>query len=317
MRLAREFSWDGASVLDLSVKAYSAGYAVFASHVPVFYDDQNAAFAPDFLKEELPVDVVQEFEQASGIRFALKKASESARLGIYTKDGRYPVQLSLAEGLRQYRKRRKEAAISRVMLSTALCAAEKEQANEIKWMMFQNMVECKRLSLTCYCLPESLKRLQKMLPNTYARKEVDGELPSFRNEDAFLRSKPHFIAEAAVQFPMHTHYGFIEMDYIKHPVYEGAVFLWDALTDDKIHLASVDGVIDPGLVIVPRSKVDWLVETADVLSPDPTIGPGDVALFKCLADTYPDAFTIHAMDRRHKLLSLCQPMISGGMLHDS
>ena len=317
MRLAREGGLDGTSVLALSLNAFSAGFQAYANHLPAFESIPTAPLPPERLPEgELSV-LAPEFEEAAGIRFGAREADARARLGVYTPDGRYPVQLSLADGLRQYAKRRRETSISRVMLATALGKAPGHLPLDMHLMMFQNMAELKRLSLCCYCLPDRLKRMQKILPNTYARREAEGELPSFSGEDAFLRSKPHFIAEAAAQFPAHSHYGWIDMDYIKHPVYENAVFLWDNLTDDKIHLASVNGTVDAGLVIVPRARVDWLVETADVLSPDPSMGPGDVGLFKCLTDTYPDAFVIHPMDRRHMLLSQCQPMISGGMLYDA
>jgi hypothetical protein len=107
------------------------------------------------------------------------------------------------------------------------------------------------------------------------------------------------------------------MDYVKHPVPPSAVFLWDALTDDKIHLAQVNGEVDTGLVVVPREKIGWLLETASVLNPTPEMGPQDAGLFKCMADTYPDAFCLHPMEKKHMLLSLCQPLISGGMLYDA
>ncbi len=316
MHLAKADKWNITSVLSMSIGAYTAGLSVYVNHLQVFASTIPASFLPERLPEEKLASVDSALEQAFGIRFKACEAEAKARMGIYTPDSRYPVQLSLADGLRQYIKRRKETPVSRVMLATALGKETARLPLDMHLMMFQNMAECKRLSLCCFCQPDKVKRLQRILPNTYARKEEAGELPSFSSEDAFLRSKPHFIAEAAAQFPAHTHYGWIDMDYIKHPVYENAVFLWDTLADDTIHLASVDGIVDPGLIIVPRSKVDWLVETADVLSPDPAIGAGDVGLFQCLTDTYPDVFTIHPMDRRHMLLSACQPMISGGMLYD-
>jgi hypothetical protein len=258
-----------------------------------------------------------EFEKEAGVSFEKREADLYARLGIYTPDGRYPVQLSLAGGLRQLVLRRKETPISRVMLATAFGKHAPCLPMDVHLTLFENLAELKRLSLCCYCPQDKIRQLQKILPNTYARQEGEHGLPSFGSEDAFLRSKPYFIAEAAYQFPAHTHYGWIDMDYVKHPVTPSAVFLWDALTDDKIHLAQVDGEVDTGLVVVPREKIGWLLETAAVLNPAPEMGQGDAGLFKCMTDTYPDVFTLHPMEKKHMLLSVCQPLISGGMLYDN
>ena len=257
------------------------------------------------------------FEEGAGISLNKREAGAKAYLGVYTPDGRYTVQLPLAEGLRQLILRRHEADAGRVMLATALGRHAPHMPLNVHLTMFENLAELKRLSLCCYCPPEFVRRLQMILPNTYGRQEGAESLLSYGDEGAFSRCKPYFIAEAARQFPAFSHYGYIEMDYLKHPVHPSAVFVWGALTDDKIHLAQVNGVVDAGLVVVPRGKVEWLLATASVLSPDAALGPGDTGLFKCLADTYPDAFVLHPMEKRHMLLSLCQPLISGGMLDDA
>lgn len=317
MRAARDNDWDGTGVLSLTLSAFSIGYQAFVPHLKAL----GRLTAPSFPGESVPTvdekSILSEFEEDGGIFFEKREAELQARLGIYTSDGRYPVQLSLANGLRQLILRRKEAPIARVMLATALGKHAPRLPMDVHLTLFENMAELKRLSLCCYCPQDKIRQLLKILPNTYARQEGEDGLPSYDSEDAFLRSKPYFIAEAAYQFPSHTHYGWIDMDYVKHPVPPSAVFLWDSLTDDKIHLAQVEGEVDAGLVVVPREKIEWLLETASVLNPAPEIGRGDSGLFKCMADTYPDAFTLHPMKKKHMLLSLCQPLISGGMLYDA
>ncbi len=314
---AKNLRWDGSTVLSLTLQLFALGYATYVPHLPI----SGCVLAVPLPPERFPAGgmtaLLPEFGQASGIFFDKNKADAEARLGIYTDSGRYPVQLSMADGLKQLFLRRREAPVSRVMLATAMGSFQTELPQEVSLTLFQNMTELKRLSLCCYCLSKQAKRLQQIFPNTYARPEGEKDTPSFTDASAFLRSKPYFIQEAAHQFQAHSHYGWIDMDYLKHPIHESSVFLWDALTDEKIHLAMVDGQIDTGLLIVPRSKVAWLYETSRVLAPDPEMSHGDGGLFKCLADTYPDAFTIHTMDKRHMLLSLCQPLISGGLLYDA
>ena len=317
MRTARDNDWDGTGHLSLTMPAISCGYKSYVPHLKVI----GRLTAPSYPEEGLPSGDLKmsltEFEEEGGILFSKREAQLQARLGIYTADGRYPVQQTLAGGLRQLILRRKETPIARVMLATALGKHTPRLPMDVHLTLFENMAELKRLSLCCYCPQDRVRQLVKILPNTYARQEGEDGLPSYRTEDAFLRSKPYFIAEAAYQFPSHSHYGWIDMDYVKHPVPASAVFLWDALTDDKIHLAQVDGELDTGLMVVPREKVGWLLQTASVLNPAPEMGQGDAGLFKCMADTYPDAFTLHPMEKRHMLLSVCQPLISGGMLYDA
>jgi hypothetical protein len=317
MRAARENDWDGTGVLSLTLPAFGSGFKAFVPHLK----SMGRLTPPSFPEESLPPgdweSILAEFEEDSGVFTEKREADLNARLGIYTPDGRYPVQLSMADGLRQLILRRKETPIARVMLATAFGKHAPRLPQDVHLTLFENMAELKRLSLCCYCPQDKIRLLQKIMPNTYARQEGEDGLPAFGSEDAFLRSKPYFIAEASYQFPSHTHYGWIDMDYVKHPVPQSAVFLWDALTDDKIHLAQVNGEVDTGLVVVPREKIGWLLETASVLNPTPEMGPQDAGLFKCMADTYPDAFCLHPMGKKHMLLSLCQPLISGGMLYDA
>ncbi len=316
MHKAREDAWDGTGVLSLTLPAFAGGFTAFVPHVKVAGRTNPAAFGDERIPAGDWASTLPEFEEDGGVFFDRREADSKARLGIYTSNGRYPVQLPLADGLRQLTRRRRETPIARVMLATAQGKHAPRLPMDAHLTLFENLAELKRLSLCCYCPPEQVKRLQKILPNTYARQEEAGLL-SYSCEDAFLRSKPYFMAEAAHQFPSHTHYGWIDMDYVKHPVHSSAVFLWEALTDDKIHLAQVGGEMDTGLVVVPKGKIDWLLQTASVLNPAPEMGPGDAGLFRCLVDTYPDAFTLHPMERKHMLLSLCQPMICGGMLYDA
>ncbi len=317
MRAARDNDWGGTGVLSLTLPAFGSGFKVFVPHLKSI----GGLTAPSFPEESLPPGdlktILTEFEEDGGVFLESREADLNARLGIYTPDGRYSVQLPLADGLRQLILRRKETPIARVMLTTALGKFEPRTPQDVHLTLFKNMAELKRLSLCCYCPQDKARLLLKILPNTYARQEGEDGLPAYGSEEAFLRSKPYFIAEASYQFPSHTHYGWIDMDYVKHPVPPSAVFLWDALADNKIHLALVDGEVDTGLVVVPREKIGWLLETASVLNPAPEMGPQDAGLFKCMADTYPDAFSLHPMEKKHMLLSLCQPLISGGMLYDA
>jgi hypothetical protein len=317
MHAAMENNWDGSGVLSLTLPAFISGFKAFVPHRKAI----GRLTAPHFPEESIPpgdfTEILSEFEEDGGFFFDKREALLHARLGIYTPDGRYPVQLSMADGLRQVLLRKKEAPIARVMLATAFCKYSHSLPLDVHLTLFENMAELKRLSLSCYCPLDNVRQLNTILPNTYARQEGEDNLPSYSSEGSFLRSKPYFIAEAAYQFPSHTHYGWIDMDYVKHPVPPSAVFLWDALTDEKIHVATVGGEVDTGLVVVPREKIGWLLETMSVLNPAPELGVQDAGLFKCMADTYPDIFTLHPMEKKHMLLSLCQPLISGGMLYDA
>jgi hypothetical protein len=220
---------------------------------------------------------------------------------------RYPVQLSMAEGFRQILRRRRETPIARVMLATAMDAFPMDIPEGAYLSQFANLAELRRLSLCCYCPQELVKRLQKILPNTY---DARWERRNPQEEpETFIRQKPLFIAHAARQFPAHTHYGWIDMDYLKHPLYPRAVFLWEELTDNRIHLAQVDGQPDTSLMVVPKGRIGWLLDVSTALAPASEGETGDTGLFRRLTATYPEQFALHAMPQKQALLSLCQPLL--------
>lgn len=310
MTTARDRGWDGTSVFSLSIGSFEAGFRAFVPHLPVLGRNLSFSFPPEKPEGEAGLAAFEEF---SGISFARREAEVKSRLGLGTEDGRYPVQLPLTEGARQRLRRRREEEGPRVMLATALGTQPMRLPLAVQLKLLENLAELRRLPLCCYCPPEMEARLRSFLPNTYARGEKEGA--AYDNEAFILTAKPYFISQAAQQFPHYSHYGWIDMAYLSHPIYRDAVFLWDALADERIHLATVDGKPDTSLILMPRSKVGWLLAMASVLKTDPS--RGDTGMFECLKDTYPDMFTLHPMEKKHTLLSLCQPLLNGGTLHDA
>ena len=307
MDLAQEARWDGSSALALSLHAFQEGFRAMTLNENLAYRLEPYEFEEQGKAQEDLAGALKRFEQARGISFEKREVCAQSYLGIYTPDMRYPVQLSMAEALRQILRRRRETPIARVMFSTAMDVFPTGIPEEAYLSQFANLAELRRFSLCCYCPQELVKRLQKILPNTYdarweQRSPKDGT-------DAFVMQKALFIAHAARQFPAHTHYGWIDMDYLKHPLYPRAVFLWDKLADNRIHLAQVDGQPDTSLLVVPKGRIGWLMDVAAMLIPASEGEMGDTGLFRRLTCTYPDQFTLHTMSHKQALLSLCQPML--------
>lgn len=307
MYLAQELNWDGGSALALSLHAFQGGFRAMTLNENL----ACCAKSYEFLEEDRPegelAGALKRFEQARGLSFDRLEVCAQGYLGIYTPEMRYPVQLSMAESFRQLLRRRRETPISRVMLATAMEAFPPETPEAAYLAQFANLAALSRFSLCCYCPQELVKRLQKILPNTYfarweRRNPQDGP-------ESSVRQKPLFIAHAARQFPAHTHYGWIDMDYLKHPLYPRSVFLWDKLADNKIHLAQVDGQPDTSLLVVPKGRIGWLSDVSATLIAASEGEMGDTGLFSRLINTYPDQFTLHPMPQRQALLSLCQPLL--------
>ncbi len=310
MATARDLKWDGTSVLSLAMSSFEAGFQAFVPNLPAVGRKAPITFPPEKPEKEAGLKA---FEKFTGISFARRETEVKSRLGLRTEEGRYSVQLPLAEGARQRLRRRQEAEGPRVMLATALGTHPMRPPLAVQLKLLENLAELRRLPLCCYCPPEMEALLRKFLPNTYARGEKEGA--AYDNEAFFLTAKPYFISQAAQQFPHYSHYGWIDTAYLSHPIYRDAVFLWNALADERIHLATVDGKPDTSLILMPRSKVGWLLAMASVLKTDPS--RGDTGLFECLKDTYPDMFMLHPMEKKRTLLALCQPLLNGGTLHDA
>lgn len=323
---ARQEEWHMLEPTVLSLQAFSAKYDAYTMHAPIFAD------APPFTNRtpdgflQLPenaLTALPQFEGFTDISFSEHKVSSAAYLGIFTPDRTYPVQVSLETALYQWRRaRRTRKAKEQVMFITAMGdTPATSMPTGARLTSISHLAELKHLPVTCYGAPDKVRALQAFIPNTYGLKAgkapvSGGPLVSYGPAGAFARSKTAFLLKGATQFPHYTHYGWIDLEYQRHPLYKGTAFGWRFLQDGKIHLAKVWDRPDTSLFIVPRERLPWLAQHMAVLEA-PGEEQGDEVLFLCLIATYPDAFTLHPMIEPKRLLTLAMKNSNGGNVrHD-
>lgn len=326
MRLSREQEWDCTRTLPFSQHVFKAGFRAGVLSKPLFWPRiEGQSWPVDESHQEMDPSILPEFAEYTGLNVPKRLVSAAAYTGIFSADLSYPVQITLADALNDYLWGRKAIqGKPYIMLATALGklppAPKVPMEAYLSW--FNNLAQLRHFPLSCYCSPDWAPRLQKILPNTHSQPEGEGSnrkksaQPVYGEYDAFQLSKPFFIARAARQFPSHTHYGWIDMGYLHHPLYPLTNFVWDTLADDHIHLAEVDGLPDTSLFIIPKEKVSWLMDMTSVLQATPEDGPGDTGLFRWLIAAYPDQFTLHPMEQKEALLFTCMPPYAGGNPHD-
>ena len=136
--------------------------------------------------------------------------------------------------------------------------------------------------------------------------------------DHFRRSKPLLMLRAASRRPEFTHAAWVDMDILPHPVCAEAVPSFSRLMDDRIHLATVDGVPDPSFAVVPVDLLRRLCSRTKALTQlDAELKRGwsEELLWTRLIEEAPDLFVLHPMPRRRLLfLTVFDPQLLGARL---
>ena len=74
----------------------------------------------------------------------------------------------------------------------------------------------------------------------------------------FRLSKLFLLAQGREKYLSHSHYAWIDFGYLRYPVYEGATLNWQPLCGKKAVIATVNGVPDPSMFVVPEELLTTL-----------------------------------------------------------
>ena len=312
----------------LSIAAYVAGFSVYAlPDAPLWpLAEPPRRWLRRPVPDALPGTTLNRFEQLAGFRYDRQRAGVRTTWGLFGAEDVYPQRLPRGLRLAQHARATRMRLSERYMplLVTAfvdLPSPRRPVAAYILRFGFLKAVES--LPLLLYTGGAQERLLRAGFPNTQSYPD-NAVLPrslmgmGMSPTDHFRRSKPLLMLRAASRRPEFTHAAWIDMDILPHPICREAVPSFGRLMDDRIHLATVDGVPDPSFVVAPVELLGRLCSrTKAVTQLDAELKRGwsEEVLWTRLIDEAPDLFTLHPMPRRRLLfLTVFDPQLLGARL---
>ena len=312
----------------LSIAAYVAGFSVYAlPDAPLWpLAEPPRRWLRRPVPDALPGTTLNRFEQLAGFRYDRQRAGVRTTWGLFGAEDVYPQRLPRGLRLAQHARATRMRLSERYMplLVTAfvdLPSPRRPVAAYILRFGFLKAVES--LPLLLYTGGAQERLLRASFPNTQSYPD-NSVLPrallgmGMSPTDHFRRSKPLLMLRAASRRPEFTHAAWIDMDILPHPICREAVPSFGRLMDDRVHLATVDGVPDPSFVVAPVELLGRLCSrTKAVTQLDAELKRGwsEEVLWTRLIDEAPDLFTLHPMPRRRLLfLTAFDPQLLGARL---
>ena len=312
----------------LSIAAYVAGFSVHAlPDAPLWpLAEPPRRWLRRPVPDALPGTTLSRFEQLAGFRYDRQRAGVRTTWGLFGAEDVYPQRLPRGLRLAQHARATRMRLSERYMplLVTAfvdLPSPRRPVAAYILRFGFLKAVES--LPLLLYTGGAQERLLRAGFPNTQSYPD-NAVLPrslmgmGMSPTDHFRRSKPLLMLRAASRRPEFTHAAWVDMDILPHPVCAEAVPTFGKLMDDRIHLATVDGVPDPSFVVVPVDLLRRLCSRTKALTQlDAELKRGwsEELLWTRLIEEAPDLFVLHPMPRRRLLfLTVFDPQLLGARL---
>ena len=305
---------DNLTAESLSLTAYLKGFLIYALH-QVFLWPLSSLPAQRMMlpsTDTLPGTTLARFEQLLGFHTEERVCSAKAAMGLFGHEDIYPQRmpprLALSQKARSARMKLLEIDMP-LLVSAFIDLPNPRVASAFYLLRFGFLRRIESLPLLLYTGGRQERALRAAFPNTQSY--PDGTLlprtllqKGMKPEELFARSKMLLLQRAASRQPEFTHTAWLDMDVLQHPVCQDAVPDFSSMMDNRIHIATVNGVPDPSFIIVPSeylSALSKLVVSITLLDAELKRGFSDVLLWERIYHKKPAWFAIHPMPRRRML----------------
>lgn len=298
----------------LSIAAHVADYQPFALETPLLWPVSEPPArrlyrpAPD----KLPMARLSRFEQLAGFSFDRRAVGVRAGMGLFSTQSAYPQRFAEPVGLLNRVRLRKLPPPP--MLVTAFVDLPQAMHPAVQYLIrFDYLRALENLPLWLYAGGQHERALRQSFPNTLSYPDLHVLPKALISEGMsemqhFQRSKWALLRRTLDRFPEATHVAWIDFDALSYPLYPRLHPVMAHLQGRTVHLATVDGVPDSSLMVLPRQHARLLAREADALSQvDAALRRSfsEVALLRRLIQKFPDLFTLHPMPRKGLLFYTC------------
>jgi len=312
----------------LSLSAYLTGFAVFVLHETIAWQLQG--YPPNVLRlpaETMPGTTLSRFEQLLGFRTGERRCAAKTAMGLFGPEDTYPQRmpgkLLLSHKARSAKMHLLETHMP-LMVSAFIDLPNPRVTPAFYLLRFGFLRRIQSLPLVIYTGGSQERALRAAFPHTQSYPDnmlFPKKLPenSMKPEEAFARSKTLLMERAAKRQVEFTHAAWVDMDILPHPVCAEAVPDFSSLMDDRIHIATVNGIPDPSFVVVPVDRLaslTRLVQSITQLDAELKRGFGEPVLWERIFQKKPQWFAIHPTPRRRLLfMTAFDPELLTNSLH--
>ena len=239
-----------------------------------------------------------------------------ASLGVFTVEDAYPQRLPIRLAARQMLPLQPGGAPQYPQLVTAFIDLPDARRTPPEYLLhFSFLKALTQLPITLYTGGAMERQLRAGFTNSLAYPDntllprsllAEGMTPS----ELFCRSKFLLLQRTQRSYPGFTHFVWLNIDILPHPICPQAQPDFSALMDDRLHLGWVDGQPDLSMMVVPAKMLQSLVRKVNSITQVDTVLKrtlDEPSLLRRILAQRPEWFTLHPMPANGLLFVSCFP----------
>ena len=237
------------------LQAFEERWVLQTMYQPVLHMKQAAEIGSAVLPEG---ESTERFAKHFGMDLKAGLLSPEIREGIFTPDLQVnmtiPLSVKIQEGIRQ-------STIGRggpdpLCVTAFLPQDETAMPDEQEIAHFRRLSAIENLSLLCFARPGAIRKILFSHPNTLEYKpkysldlEGNGEEDRRRYE---VLNRFFLLAAGREKSEGHSHYIWMDFDYLGYPVYEGTALNWASICTDRVCIGRFREKPDFSMISVPE-----------------------------------------------------------------